>query len=423
MMKEDRITRREFGKIGLAVGGAMVGASLGLSSQTLGEDQPTTAPEKRKQPYILGADVSWIPEDEASGATYWDRGAQKDPLAILKSYDFNFIRARIFVNPHAAGGYSARREEAFCDLEHTKKWAKRIQEAGMGFLLSCHYSDTWASPGHQTKPAAWADLPFNQLVDTVHGWTAKVLKELKENGTPPQMVSIGNETSDGMLFPDGKISNFDNFAKLTNAGCLAVREFDAKVPVALHNHLGRDNAAIRKWVDGFLDRKTEFDIIGMSCYNQGHEGDWETNFNDLATRYPKLSFVAMECSYQKRFLNDLIFKAPNEKGLGSFIWEPMRWREAIFDHNGVNAGNDMNGRPHLAASTLPATGDPNQPVYRAAKPTGYANNDPDLVTPATRPARAAATQQGNFRGRNGGRYDTNSYILAYPEMAKAYGVV
>src|SRR4051812_39787271 len=68
----------------------------------------------RQEPYILGADVSWLLEDEAEGATYWDRGVQKDPLAILKSYGFNWIRARVFVNPHAVGGYAAGRDQTFC---------------------------------------------------------------------------------------------------------------------------------------------------------------------------------------------------------------------------------------------------------------------------------------------------------------------
>ncbi len=415
------MNRREFNKTcALAAMAALSGAFpiRGLAQ--------TTTPSARPTPYILGADISFLLEDETSGATYWDRGVQKDLLAILKYYGFNYIRTRIFVNPHAPGGYSARKPEAFCDLEHVKKLATRVKAAGMGLLVSCHYSDTWSSPGHQTKPAAWADLPFNKLVDTVHDWTANVLAELKANQTPPDMVSIGNETTDGVLFPDGKISNLDQFARLINAGCQAVREFNRNTLIAVHSHLGRDNAAVVQWVDGFLDRKTDFDVIGMSCYSQAHPGDWEHNFNDLSVRYPHLWFAALEYSYEKRALNDLIFKAPNARGLGSFSWEPTRWREAIFDHLGQNAGNDENNRPHLPPSTLPSLDDPNQPVYRPAHPPSYANVDGNAATtrlattapviqPTTRPRVAGG------RPRTGGRYDTNSYILAYPEMAKAYG--
>jgi len=409
------VNRREFLKYSVA-------ASFALAGQVPAADVPPalTSPA-RKRPYILGADVSWLLEDEAQGAAYFDRGVQKDLLQILKSYQFNFIRARIFVDPHAPGGYAARRNEAFCDLEHTKTFAKRIKDAGMSFLLSCHYSDTWASPAKQAKPAAWANLPFDKLVTTVHDWTANVLKELRENGTPPQMISIGNETSYGMLFPDGRATKFDQFAELVNAGCSAARESDPAMPIALHHHLGRDNAAVRVWVDNFLARKTDFDIIGMSCYNEARPGDWKTNFDDLAVRYPNLSFVAMECSYQKRYLNDLIFNTPGEKGLGSFIWEPTRWREAIFDHNGRNAGNDMNNRPHLPASTLPLADAADQPVYRpATPPRGEQNAAVPLAGGPTSRAAGATTRP---RLGNGGRYDTNSYILAYPEMARAYGLL
>jgi arabinogalactan endo-1,4-beta-galactosidase len=408
------MNRREFLKCSVL-------ASLALAGGARAADLPAVpAVPARKRPYILGADISWLLEDEAQGATYFDRGIQKDIFQILKNYQFNFIRARIFVNPHAPGGYAARREEAFCDLEHTKKFAKRIQAAGMGFLLSCHYSDTWASPARQAKPAGWARLPYDKLVMTVHDWTANVLKELHENGTPPQMISIGNETSGGMLFPDGRASNFDHFAELVNAGCAAARQSDPNLPIALHHHLGRENSVVRAWVDNFLARKTDFDIIGMSCYNEARRSDWKTNFDDLAVRYPQLSFIAMECSYQKRYLNDLIFNAPNNKGLGSFIWEPTRWREAIFDHNGQNAGNDMNNRPHLPANTLPPADAPNQPVYRPATPPSGEQNAPlpaAMGLPTSRPG-AMTRRRFNY----GGRYDTNSYALAYPEMATAYGV-
>jgi len=430
MLDEKPINRREFTKLCSIAALAGLAGSLGRAHGATGTTPIVPAP--RRKPYILGADISWLLEDEAQGATYWDRGVKTDIFDILKKYNFNFIRARIFVNPHAPGGYSARREEAFCDLEHTKKFARRIKAADMGFLLSCHYSDTWASPAKQAKPAAWANLPFPKLVQTVHDWTANVVKELKANGTTPDMVSIGNETSGGMLFPDGRADNFDNFTELTNAGCTAVRELDANIPIALHHHLGRSNNVVRPWVENFLSRKTEFDIVGMSCYAEAHPGDWQTNFNDLAVRYPQLSFMAMECSYQKRRLNDLIYNAPNAKGLGSFIWEPTRWREAIFDHNGVNAGNDTNNRPHLPASTLPPADAPNQPTYHAATPPGGQNEFPangagfapapvSSAPPATR--STAATTRPTFGRRFGGRYDTNSYILAYPEMAKAYGLV
>src|SRR5437660_1621453 len=68
------------------------------------------------EPFILGADISWVPEDEADGATYFDGGVQKDIFQILHDHKFNYIRLRVFVDPHAPHGYAAEKAEAFCDL-------------------------------------------------------------------------------------------------------------------------------------------------------------------------------------------------------------------------------------------------------------------------------------------------------------------
>jgi arabinogalactan endo-1,4-beta-galactosidase len=246
----------------------------------------------------------------------------------------------------------------------------------------------------------------------VHDWTKTVLEALQANDSPPQMVQIGNETTDGILFPDGRMSDFDKFAELVNAGCKAAREVDPKIRVAVHNSLGREDLTMRTWVDGFLQRKTDFDIIGMSCYAEAEPGQLQATFNDLAVRYPHLSLMALEYSHKKRYVNDAMFNAPNGRGQGTFIWEPTRWREAIFDKGGVNAGDDDNNKPHLPASALPP--DPSAVQEPAAA----------LPPPPPPPTPPPTTMPGRRRRFNrGGRYDTNSYILLYPEMAKAYGLV
>ena len=88
------------------------------------------------------------------------------------------------------------------------------------------------------------------------------------------------------------------------------------------------------WMDQLLARGVQFDIIGMSCYRQDHEGDWQTTFNDLAKRYPNHQLLVAEYSARKRYVNDLMFNAPDQKGIGTFIWEPTRHKEAFFDQNG-----------------------------------------------------------------------------------------
>ena len=41
---------------------------------------------------ILGADISFLPQLEARGIKFSDKGVQKDVLQILKDHGFNYIR-------------------------------------------------------------------------------------------------------------------------------------------------------------------------------------------------------------------------------------------------------------------------------------------------------------------------------------------
>jgi arabinogalactan endo-1,4-beta-galactosidase len=377
-------------------------------------------PNTRTGPFILGADISWIPEDEAAGAKYYDHGVQMDIFDILKKYKFNYIRLRLFVNPGAPGGYSGMRQgEAFCDLPHVVALARRAKAANMGLLLDIHYSDTWSSPGSQKKPTAWRDLSFTNLTIAVHDFTYDAVHVMVTNGVAPDMVQIGNEISDGMLFPDGRRTNWDNFAALLKAGIAGAKEADPSAKIALHHHLGRSNAVVRPWLDNLIQRGVNFDIIGMSCYAQAKEGDWQTNFNDLAKRYPDKGLLVLEYSAQKRYINDLMFDTPDKKGLGTFIWEPTRHREALFDKDGKNAGGGqasnfttdtgINQGAQLNTPPRPRTNFLNQPFGSVTLTT---NQDGTITT--NRPARF------NFRNRNGGRYDANNLFDLYPQMSKGY---
>jgi arabinogalactan endo-1,4-beta-galactosidase len=331
---------------------------------------PATEPFHRTDPFLIGADISWVQEDEANGVTYFDHDQQKDPLQILKDHGFNAIRLRVFVNPAAPKGYAAHSKEAFCDLAHTLVMAKRVHDAGMTLLIDLHYSDTWADPGHQYTPAAWESLDFDGLKKAVYQHTFDVLSALKKQGTPPRMVQIGNEITNGMLWPQGKRSDHrDQFAELVKSGIAAAHAADPDVLIVLHNDKGANNAAVRGWVDDLLARGVQFDILGLSCNANISPEKWKANFDDLATRYPQFALLAAEYSYHKRELNDVVFNAPDRRGIGTFIWEPTRHHEAIFT-------------PHESP---------------ASATTGPAGHHPRT-----------------------GRYDTNQLIRLYPQMAKEF---
>src|SRR5690606_30087076 len=123
------------------------------------------------------------------------------------------IRLKVWVNP--ADGYNTK--------EHVLAVAKRARKAGLKLLVDFHYSDTWADPGKQTKPAAWAGLPFDQLERAVYEHTFDVLDALRRQGTTADMVQSGNEINGGLLRPDGSNQNWANTARLLNAGHAAAK--------------------------------------------------------------------------------------------------------------------------------------------------------------------------------------------------------
>jgi arabinogalactan endo-1,4-beta-galactosidase len=291
------------------------------------------------------------------------------------------------VNPSSPLGYAARSKEPYCDAAHTLAMTKRARAAGMGLLIDFHYSDTWADPGKQTKPAAWENLDFSALKQAVYDHTHSTLVLLKQNGVTPEMVQIGNETSPGMLWPDGRAKDhFDNYAELLKSGVAAARDVDAKIKIVLHHDKGTNNKVVRWWLDNIISRGVDFDIIGLSCNSDGPASQWKENFDDLAMRYPQYGLLAAEYSYKKRELNDIVYNTPDRRALGSFIWEPTRHHEAIFDLDHRNAGFGTQRRP----STRP-------------------------TTPASRPTTA-----GTHRPRSG-RFETNDLINLYDQMAKDYG--
>jgi len=293
--------------------------------------------EDASSAFIIGADISWVQQQEADGIQWTDNGPQKDILSILKDHGFNWIRLRIFVNPKAEGGYS---KGGFCDLEHTLQMAKRVKAAGMRLLLDFHYSDTWADPGHQTKPAAWRDLHGKDLEQAVKDHTRDVASALKRQGTLPNMVQIGNEISHGMLWPDGKVwetKDWEAFCGLIEAGITGVREVDPSVKIMIHLASGGDNAKSRGFLDRILKQDVDFDIIGQSYYPQWHGtlDDLKSNLTDLAQRYEQPIIVVEYSRPDIREINDIVRGLPDGKGLGTFIWEPTKWRGgALFDQQG-----------------------------------------------------------------------------------------
>lgn|GEM_PF-2513648 len=287
--------------------------------------------------YMLGADLSSTPQAEARGVKFSSNGKAEDLLPLLHDHGFNWVRIRIFEDPKAADGYS---REGYCDLGHTLAMAHRIQAAGMKFLLDFHYSDTWADPAHQTKPAAWKEKHGPELEKAVHDYTASVLAALAKQGTPPDMVQTGNEINHGLLWPDGqpwKLGSWDSLCGLLNAAISAVREITPQAKVMLHVATGGRNQETCEFFDHLRAHHVAFNVIGLSYYPRwdGPLENLKRNLADLLTRYPQPIVVVEYSAPQLREINDAIHALPHGKGLGSFIWEPAHWGgPALFERDG-----------------------------------------------------------------------------------------
>lgn len=283
---------------------------------------------------MLGADISFLPQLESRGIKFSDKGVEKDAIEILKEHGINYIRLRIFNDPaRDSGGYSPKR--GFCDLEHTKQMAKRVKAAGMKLLLDFHYSDTWADPQKQYKPAAWRGQDFTHLKQSVYDYTKGVIGALQDQGTAPDIVQIGNEINHGMIWPEGSIGNLDSLAQLIYAGINGVKAVAPAATIMLHIALGGQNDESRFFLDNMMQRNVPYDVIGLSYYPKWHGtlADLAYNLDDLSKQYNK-DVIVVEYSQRKQEVADITFSTANGRGKGTCIWEPLSTWEKVFDNDG-----------------------------------------------------------------------------------------
>jgi len=294
---------------------------------------------------ILGSDISSLKKSEDLGGVYKYRdGTPADALQILKDNGLNYARLRVWVNP--ADGYHGKTE--------ILAMAQRLKALEIKLLVDFHYSDNWADPGKQNKPAAWKDLDFEQLKQAVYEHTYDVCSSLAVQGTPPEMVQVGNEINSGMLWPDGDYNHFDNLAALLREGYRAVKECSPSTQVMLHIAEGGDNDLARWWFDNITRREVPFDVIGISYYPfwHGSLAELQYNLDDITARYDK-DVIVVETAYaftdqdkdnypnivdsslavpgypltpegQRAVLRDImavVRAVPDGRGLGVFYWD------------------------------------------------------------------------------------------------------
>lgn len=317
--------------------------------------------------FIMGMDVSMLKQIEENGGKYYEKRVEKDALEILKEHGINYIRLRLWNDPEGLGGGN-------CDIETVTDLAVRAKNLNMKVFLDFHYSDFWADPDKQNKPAAWESLSFPELVQAVYDFTYNSLQTMADVGALPDMVQVGNELNGGMLWPDGKTwgdgaGGFDQFAELLQSGLDAVDAVAAdnstEIKTVVHLADGGNNG-LYTWFFDELDARgvTDFDVIGLSYYPYWH-GTFEelaSNLNDISQRYDK-EVAVVETGYAYTLENgddlenivtqeqidlvdefdgnddndypasiqsqadvirkviEIVNNVPNNKGLGIFYWE------------------------------------------------------------------------------------------------------
>jgi arabinogalactan endo-1,4-beta-galactosidase len=323
-----------------------------------------------QNPFLLGADISALGQLEDRGAVFSDAGKDGDAIAIFRRHGWNCFRLRIFVNPNGRGG-------TVNTLDYTRKLAQRIVASGATFILDIHYSDTWADPQHQVKPAAWKNLDFDDLQIAVQTYTAGVLADFKKHNALPQIVQIGNEITGGTLWPDAQVAvplstvkvydatvkpikppepyddvrQWNRFCQILAAGIRGVRQSTTpadNVRIMIHIDCGGDWPVAHWFFDHLRDHNIDYDIIGQSYYPYWHGTlqNVRDNLRQSAERYHK-DIVIVETAYpwkdasrwstrknmawpitpqgQRQFLQDLVTAVratPDGHGLGVIYWHP-----------------------------------------------------------------------------------------------------
>ena len=307
-------------------------------------------PAASERDWIAGADVSALPVFEAHGAHYRAGGRSDDALHLLRAAGINCFRVRLFVDPDGKGIVTN-------DLEYTLRLAKRIKATGAQLLLDLHYSDTWADPSKQFKPAAWAGLGFAALEARVGDYTREVLARFAAAGVTPDIVQIGNEITNGLLWPDGRVEfaererdpeTWPKLARLLRAGLEAVPAGPGAPRRMIHIECTGNLPRTRWFLEHARAEGLNFDLLGLSYYPEWHgtAADLRATLAVVAEEF-HLPVVVVETAYpwkedehfrdknnfafpltpagQRAFLADVVAavrETPHGFGRGVVYWHP-----------------------------------------------------------------------------------------------------
>ena len=284
--------------------------------------------------FWLGADISGTTALEAHGGQlYNSSGEPRENTQLMKELGLNAVRLRAWVNP----------KDGFCRPDDVLLMASRAKALGMEVMIDFHYSDWWADPGQQNIPAAWKDMSYDEMRQALAEHTRSTLLLLKTNGINVRWVQVGNETTNGFLWPMGRAQeNMAQYAGLTQAGYEAVKQVFPEAQVIIHLDQARDAKRYDFIFDGLKANGAKWDIIGMSVYPYWDQRE-KAEKNDAGTLKHALKnmkrlvkkfgtpVMVVETGYEaarpeegRRFMEKLISACQEMDGrcLGVFYWAP-----------------------------------------------------------------------------------------------------
>lgn len=261
----------------------------------------------------LGGDVSLLLTYEENGANYMDIDGKKitDLLAFLKEQGLNTMRVRLFVDPSKASA-EAKGQGVRQDLEYVKKLGKKIKDAGLGFMLDFHYSDTWADPEHQTMPQEFI-MVNTPAFEYIYTYTKNSLEAMVTAGATPDFIQIGNEISFGMLWDGCKVKhnsdwtaylddNWDSFSKALKNASKACREVCPEAKIIIHTEQCANNPTLDvAFFNRIKANEVDYDIIGTSYYPyyKGPISNLDKGLTQLEINFPDKQIMIVEtgCGY------------------------------------------------------------------------------------------------------------------------------
>ena len=172
----------------------------------------------------------------------------------------------------------------------------------------------------------------------------------------PDIVQIGNEIAPGLMIQipaatpnadrwgnmnmvvnpvNGSTSNWANLGLLLKKGIEGVHAVDPSIRIMMHLANTQSAGGVLDWVNRARNEGVNFDILGLSCYTawHGQPAIWENTFKTVARNVPGLKFVIAEYGPEARRANDIMRALPDQRGLGTFVWEPTEsgvWGPSMF---------------------------------------------------------------------------------------------